>query len=275
MRVATEVVTLAARDPSRITLVQITDSHLLQDANAEVLGVPTRETLQRVLTAIRRNHSQIDLLVHSGDIAEDAHPDSYRQFEELACDAGVPVVCVPGNHDDRTAMMQGLASGVVHINRSARIGGWLILALDSVVPGAEHGRLSSVELQRLNTELATHPGVPALVFMHHPPVEIGSEWMDGMGLRDADRLLDRITNGTEVRAVAWGHVHQAYATRRGGVRLLAAPATCFQFLPGCREMALDTLAPGYRVFTLYPDGSFDTEVVRVAEAWVAPRLRSV
>jgi Icc protein len=248
-------------------VIQITDSHLLQDADGSVLGVPTRESLRRVLWNIRQDYPHSDFIIHTGDIADDAHPDSYRHLDQMVRDLNVPVVCIPGNHDDRRAMTNGLVSGMVHINRSARVGSWLIVALDTLVPNAEYGRLSDSELRRLAVDLACHTGKPALVFLHHPPVSIGSEWMDAMGLRDAQRLLDTVDAGAQVQALAWGHNHQIFETRRGGMRLLAAPATCFQFTPGSRHMELDELAPGYRVFTLYQDGAFDTEVVRVPDAW--------
>lgn len=267
--------TVAASDPACVTVIQITDSHLLHDANGAVQGVPTREALRRVLRHIRHDYPHLDLLIHSGDIAEDAHPNSYRHLNELVRDLAAPVVCIPGNHDDRKAMsdglVEGLGSGRVHINRSVRVGDWLIVALDTLVPNAEYGRLSDAVLRRLAVDLASHSGRPALVFLHHPPVKIGSEWMDAMGLRDAQRLFDVVDAGSQVRALAWGHNHQIFEARRGRVRLLAAPATCFQFTPGSRHMELDALAPGYRVFTLYQDGEFDTEVVRVPEASFPPR----
>ncbi len=266
---------VAAGDPSRVTVIQITDSHLLQDADGAVLGVPTREALRRVLSNIRQDYPHLDLIIHTGDIAEDAHPDSYRHLDALVRDLSVPVVCIPGNHDDRKAMSDGLVSGTVHINRSARVGNWLIVALDTLVPNAEYGRLSDLELRRLAVDLASHTGMPALVFLHHPPVRIGSEWMDTMGLRDAQRLLDTVDTGAQVRALAWGHNHQIFDGRRGGMRLLATPATCFQFTPGDRDMELDQLAPGYRVFTLYQDGEIDTKVVRVSDAWFPAQSGSV
>ncbi len=259
-------------DPSCVTVIQITDSHLRQDADGAVLGVPTREALRRVLAGIRRDYPHTDLIVHSGDIADDGHPDSYRHLAALVRDLDVPVVCVPGNHDDRKAMSQGLVSTTVHRSCSARVGSWLVVALDTLVSNAEYGRLSGSELQRLDVDLLSHTDHPTLVFLHHPPVEIGSKWMDAMGLRDAQRLFDLVAARAQVRVLAWGHNHQAFEDRRGGVCLLAAPATCFQFTPGSRHMEVDALAPGYRVFTLYQDGTFDTKVVRVPEAWFPPQL---
>jgi Icc protein len=68
-----------------------------------------------------------------------------------------------------------------------------------------------------------------------------------------------------VRAIVWGHVHQSYDALRKGVRLLATPSTCAQFLPNSDDFAVDRRPPGYRTLELRADGSLLTEVVWVAQ----------
>ena len=64
--------------------------------------------------------------------------------------------------------------------------------------------------------------------------------------------------------MVWGHVHQQHDSRRSGVRMLATPSTCAQFLPHSEHFAIDTAPPAYRRLELRADGSIDTEVVYVA-----------
>ena len=64
-----------------------------------------------------------------------------------------------------------------------------------------------------------------------------------------------------MRAIVWGHVHQAYEGLRKGVRMLATPSTCAQFLPHAEDFALDRRPPAYRTLELRPDGSLLTEIV--------------
>ena len=66
-----------------------------------------------------------------------------------------------------------------------------------------------------------------------------------------------------MRAVIWGHVHQTFEQQRKGVRLLATPSTCVQFLPDSKEFAVDMVPPGYRWLELYPDGTLKTGVERL------------
>jgi Icc protein len=66
-----------------------------------------------------------------------------------------------------------------------------------------------------------------------------------------------------VRGLVWGHVHQRYDALRNGVRLLATPSTCAQFLPRAEQFAVDRMPPAYRTLELKADGSITTEVVWV------------
>ena len=75
-------------------------------------------------------------------------------------------------------------------------------------------------------------------------------------------LIDQHRN---VRAIVWGHVHQAYDALRKGVRLLATPSTCAQFLPSSDDFAVDPQPPAYRTLELRADGSLLTEVVWVEQ----------
>jgi Icc protein len=45
--------------------------------------------------------------------------------------------------------------------------------------------------------------------------------------------------------------------------MMSTPSTCFQFVPGRDDFAIDDRPPGYRWLHLYPDGRIDTRVVWV------------
>ena len=53
-----------------------------------------------------------------------------------------------------------------------------------------------------------------------------------------------------VRGILWGHVHQQFDGLRGGVRLLATPSTCAQFLPHSHDFAIDDRPPAFRSLEL-------------------------
>jgi len=245
-----------------VRLVHLTDTHLYADPAGELLGVPTERALETVLAAARRRERRPDLIAATGDLVHDGSMEGYERLAARLAGLGAPVRAVPGNHDDRARLC--LAPPPVACCGEATLGGWLLVFLDSSVPGEDWGHLDDAELGRLDGALAGHEG-PAGIFLHHPPLPVGSAWIDRIGLRDPQRLfglLDR--HPGKVRFIAFGHVHQRFEGMHRGVLCLATPSTCVQFAPGAREFAADpTRLPGYRWIELTPDGQLRTAVVRV------------
>jgi Icc protein len=94
---------------------------------------------------------------------------------------------------------------------------------------------------------------------------MGSRWLDGIGLANADEFWRVIDAHRHVRGIAWGHVHQSFDGERNGVQLFATPSTGAQFKPHSDRYAVDTRPPAYRVFDLHADGGIHSEV-----RWIEP-----
>ena len=176
---------------------------------------------------------------------------------------GCRVVYVPGNHDEPEAMRRELAGRPFVLDPVFDLGNWRIVLLDSCIPGSAGGRLSPQSLARLDAGLGSAADRHALVCLHHHPVSMSSQWLDQVGLENAAEFLATIDRHRNVRAILWGHVHQNFDALRKGVRLLATPSTCAQFLPHSDTFAVDVRPPAYRTFELHSDGTLVTEVVWV------------
>ncbi|MCU1750737.1 3',5'-cyclic-AMP phosphodiesterase [Pseudomonas sp. 6D_7.1_Bac1] len=254
------VSTLTANDA--VLLVQLSDSHLFADAQGTLLGMNTRDSLQKVIELVLAQQPHIDLMIASGDLSQDGTLESYEQFREMTRQIDAPARWIPGNHDEpqimaRAAVQSQLLEPVVDI------GNWRITLLDSAVPGSVPGYLQDDQLQLLVRALSEAPERHHLVCFHHHPVSIGCAWMDPIGLRNPEALFAVLDRFPQVRAVLWGHVHQEIDQLRNDVRLIASPSTCIQFEPGSVDFKVDTLAPGYRWLRLLPDGRLETGVERV------------
>jgi 3',5'-cyclic-AMP phosphodiesterase len=256
-----------------LRLLQLSDPHLFGDPNGELRGVNTLTSLQRVLDEVAMRKLAVDAVVCSGDIVND-DPEGYAHFVRLLGAFGKPVYCIPGNHDDPARLRQALARPPFQVGGQVDLGHWRLILLDSVVPGRAGGRVSGAELQRLDTALADSSRF-AMVCVHHHPVSMASRWLDAVGIDNADELFAVLDAHAQVRLISWGHVHQCFDERRRGVRLLATPSTCAQFLPLSAEFAVDSRPPAYRRLTLRADGTVDTEVLWVrTEADGASRASS-
>jgi Icc protein len=241
-----------------LRVLHITDPHLHARDSERLRGVDTNESFRRTVAAVLGE--QPDLLLATGDLVQDDSREGYERFHEALAGCGVPVLVVPGNHDVPGFLSAVLDQAPFQLGGHLDRGGWRIVMLDSYAEGDAAGELSAAELAQLQAALAGAPG-PVLVALHHHPVAMGSRWLDRVGLRNAGELFDCIERYPQVRALLWGHVHQAWDSQQGTLRLLATPSTCAQFRPQSDSFALDDRPPAYRRLLLHADGRLDTEVV--------------
>lgn len=246
-----------------LRVVHVTDTHLFADPAATLKGVDTERSLARVLAHVREHACPVDLVLATGDLAHDGSRAAYERLKHHLCAPGAPVGWLPGNHDDPEAMRASLAGAAMHGPGSVRMGPWLAVLLNSVVPGDDGGRLGAAELERLDAALRESPQTHALVALHHPPVAVGTPAMDAIGLADRDELFAVLARHANVRALLWGHCHHAFEARRGRLHLMGTPSTCYQMRLGGPEPAIDDAPPGYRRLELTAAGGVATEVVRV------------
>jgi Icc protein len=227
-------------------------------------GVTTYETLLAVLEhAAHDPRWPVDLILATGDIVQDESRAGYERFRDTLRPLGLPVLSIPGNHDDPKLMAELLNQPPFQFCGERRVGPWSLLMLSTFLAGEDAGGLGPARLNGLKAALRAHAGQHVLICMHHHPLPMGSAWLDGVALRDAPDFLRLIEAHPEVRGVLCGHVHQASDRERDGVRFLSTPSTCAQFLPLSTFFALDDRPPGLRWLNLLPDGRIETEI-----AWV-------
>lgn len=245
-----------------LRLLQISDTHLHATKDSRMRGVNTYDTFRAVLDRAEADKDwPADAVLVSGDIVQDESRAGYELFRSEMEQLNVKVLCLPGNHDDPKLMDEILTGDPFQFCGSVRMEKWSLILLNTFLTGEDAGGLGARRLDALTAALSDHESQHVLVCMHHQPLNMGSAWLDGVGLRDADQFLKVLDASSNVRGVLWGHVHQASDRTRGKVRFVSAPSTCSQFLPSSDSFAIDTRPPGMRWFTLYPDGRLETEVV--------------
>jgi Icc protein len=163
-----------------------------------------------------------------------------------------------------------------HITAPRQIvrGLWNIVLLDSTVPRKNGGNFRAGELRFLKKSLRAYPHHHALVSFHHNPIKTGSKWLDTMTIKNAKKFLKIVDKSSKVKAVVFGHVHQAIAQKRKGVLYAASPATCIQFKPRSVKFKLDSKQPGYQWIFLGDDGQVRTLVRRVKSPQFRPDMKS-
>jgi len=249
-----------------VRVLHLTAPHLFADRNGSLRGAVTFDTLQSVLAHYRENSFAARLVALTGDIVQDDSAAAYAHCRDLVSVLGLPVFCVPGNHDAPQLMRHVLPDPPFTYCGAREESNWLVVGIDSCVKGRAGGRIAESELRRMDTTIEASQAEHVMICLHHPPVPMRSQWLDSVGLDNGDEFLARAAASGRVRAAIFGHVHQDYDAVHEGIRLIATPSTCRQFLPHTDEFAVDDRPPAYRCIELRPDGSVATGLVWVTNA---------
>ncbi len=213
-------------------LIQLSDVHLTR-AGELAPGVDPAANLASALALMEDEGLAPDVVLVTGDLANEGDEPSYRDLAAALSASralmGATILYVPGNHDRRgpfrTVLLGGAPDGGP-INQVVWHGGLRLVALDSTVPGEDHGHLDDETIAFLADALADPAPEGSIVVLHHPPQPSPIAAMAALRLANADGLA-RAIEGTDVRAVVCGHYHHAGASRLGAVPVWTGPATSF------------------------------------------------
>lgn len=247
-----------------VLCVQLTDTHLFADAQQKLLGIPTAQSLQKVIELVNEELAGIDLVMVTGDISQDGSLGSYQLFQQQLRAINAPSIWTAGNHDDFTVIkdVDGFQQQLVtQYDIGVR---WRAFMLNSQVVGENFGKLSTEQLETLLKSLQSTDKFH-LIGIHHPAFVTNTLWLNDIRLEKSWELLDCLEYFLNANVVLCGHIHQVVELYYRGTYLLSSPSTCFQFAPDTKDFTLDNLAPGYRWIKLFNDGRIDTGVSRLKE----------
>lgn len=257
------LISLTQRHQDRIELLQFTDTHLCASPDQSFDGVDTGQTLAQVIAHARQYHWPPDAILVTGDLAHDPAPTAYERLAAILKTLARPVFCIPGNHDEPFLMREIMETDHISTIQSIVFDRWIILMLDSFLPGTHAGCLSVAELDFMDQALMHYKDKHALICLHHPPVSVGSPWMDRMGLQNPAALFSIVDRHSHVRAILCGHIHQEFNRVRNAVQIMATPSTCVQFTPRSDGYVRDDSPPGYRYLQLFDTGEIRTGIARI------------
>lgn len=237
--------------------IHLSDIHYLADAKS-VHDLDPRSRLEAAVSSICTNFSDAELCMVTGDLADRAEPDAYREVGALLDRLPMPWHPLLGNHDIRATARAAMPSRPWHtdgfLQYDIPTGAGRFIAIDSVHEGHNPGRLCEARLGWLKTCLnaAQDADEDVYLFMHHPPFDIGIPWLDGMKMLDGDRLAAVLGGYDNIRHLFMGHVHRpCHGTWNGitfsTVRALTHQAALYDDGTGARFIREN---PGYAVVSI-------------------------
>ena len=167
-------------------LLQITDTHLHAALDGRMHGVSTQKTFDAVLNRAREDSRwPPDAIVVTGDIVQDESRVAYQRFRETLESFGLPVFCIPGNHDDPVLMTELLTTPPFQLCGDVKLGVWRVILLNTFQKGEAGGALGHDRLAVLEESLSKCVEEHVLICLHHQPLPMGSTWLDGVGLLES------------------------------------------------------------------------------------------
>ncbi len=245
------------------SILHITDLHVLPKTGDTLLGIDTEDYFKRVLAAAHEHYGKFDLILASGDLAQQPCIASYQRIHKIFSHYQTKTVCFPGNHDDYSLMTWLLNKDRISCDKQTIFKNWQIICLNSKKPNDAGGKLASHEIDFLKICLKQNTKPNLMISVHHHCIPSNSEWLDTMLIENSVEFFECLSPYPEVKLVVTGHIHQAMESQRQKLTLLSTPSTCFQFKPNCKDFTLDSIMPGYRVIQLFDDGQFKSQVHRL------------
>jgi Icc protein len=214
-----------------LKIIQVSDSHVLPKGR-EIFGCSPYDRLNAAIEDINQNHADAALCVFAGDLVEDADVSSYRAFRDIITKLRVPYQLIPGNHDERSALLQVFPetptdqNGFIQSVKDTAAG--RLLFLDTVDPTSHGGIYCADRKAWLETALRQSVGQPVFIFMHHPPFEIGLKELDRYVLVEGDELGEMLSVYNNIRQIFFGHVHRPVAGSWCGIPIASVRGTNHQ-----------------------------------------------
>lgn len=212
-------------------IAQITDIHLGFDPiNPDEFN---RQRLDATLAALRALSPRPDLMLVTGDIANDGDDaQSYQRYAEAIDGLDFPVYPLMGNHDSRAPFLE-LFPDVPHdggfIQYALEDWPLRILVLDTLEVGRHGGGFCETRAAWLRERLDEAPDRPTLIALHHPPIATGIAWLTERP--DAEwigRLRQVVEGRPNIVAMLAGHVHRSIVASWAGIPLIVCPSTAPQ-----------------------------------------------
>jgi 3',5'-cyclic AMP phosphodiesterase CpdA len=246
-----------------VIIAQISDLHIKAPGTLAYGRVDTARALERCVATLNQFTPKPDLVVISGDLVDTPRAEEYAHLKRLLAPLNIAFAGIPGNHDQRDMMRATLPQNYAFpsgpLNQHLEIGGLDLVLLDSSVSGKPHGELDAPTLRWLEATLASAPDRPALLFLHHPPLQAGIWHMDRQNLQNANELANVVKRHPRLQLIATGHVHRATLTMFAGVPTTICPAPNHAVdldLAELREPSFKVEPPAFHLHVWFPGDEF-------------------
>ena len=221
-------------------IAQISDTHILDESSDHPAARLRADCLARCVADI--NRQQPDAVVFTGDTVQHGRAEEYARLRELLAPLEAPLYPVPGNRDDKYALRTAFADlaclppGGDFLHYVVEDHEPRLVAIDSTSPGERKGVFCPARQAWLEEILSEQPDRPTLLFLHHPPFDVGDHYIGGYRRpEEAAALEGLVRRNPQIIGFLCGHVHWPVERRWAGTQARIMPSVAVDVRKGVDE----------------------------------------
>jgi 3',5'-cyclic AMP phosphodiesterase CpdA len=225
-----------------VLIGQVTDIHLGFEPNnpAEF----NRARLDRIINRFQHGVNRPDLILATGDLVDKGDVASYRHLKDAFAALPCPTLYALGNHDIRAHFLEVFPDTPVDdgfVQYVVERDGRRLIVVDTLEEGRHGGAFCDRRAAWLSDRLAESPEIPTVIVMHHPPVEVGIDWMNTHPDEPwVQNFARAIAGHAQVQALLCGHLHRAISAPWKGVTVSICSSSAPQLSLDLRPIDPDT-----------------------------------
>lgn len=249
-------------------IAQISDTHILAPASDHPSAQLRADCLARCVADI--NAQRPDAVLFTGDTVQHGRREEYIRLRELLAPLQAPLYLTPGNRDAKDALRRAfsdhpeLPSDGEFLHYAVEAHEPRLVAIDSTSPGERKGVFCAARQAWLEAVLAGQPQRRTLLFIHHPPFDVGEHYIDGYRRpQEAVALAETVRRHSQVSGLLCGHVHWSVEREWAGTQARIMPSVAVDLRKGVDE-AQARHRPIYLLHRLAGDSQLVSETRLVA-----------
>ena len=221
-------------------LAQISDTHILSTESDQPAASLRADCLRQCVADI--NQQKPDAVILTGDTVQHGQPDEYARLRDLLTPLQAPLYMVPGNRDDKN-QLRAAFSDHAYVPATGDFLHYAIedydvrlVGLDSTLAGERKGRFCEERQAWLEATLSAQPERPTLLFIHHPPFDVGEHYVGGYRVPEEAAALAKIVGRhPQVIGLLCGHVHWPVSCEWAGTQASIMPSVAVDVRKGVDE----------------------------------------
>jgi len=213
-----------------VLIAQISDLHLSVENTKALTIAPMAKNLKLCVEHINQLPLLPDLVLVTGDISNGGLIEELKSAKTLLDQFSMPYFVIPGNHDKRQDLLTVFGDKSCQENTDQLINYSIddfevkLIAIDTSIPFKPGGELKQTTAHWIEQQLQKFLNQPVIIFMHHPPVDLGIAETKLDGFSGSEYLEDIIEKHSNIEAILCGHIHLAAHTRWHGTIISTAPS---------------------------------------------------